>query len=366
MIKYNLLNITSLVFGLILSFFAPIVIDAQGYYNRYEYRRKRHEINFGGGATNCLTDLGGADVIGSGFLWDLDIAKSSYVGQVSYVYWVASKFALRGNLAYSKVSGDDAQTQEYYRNNRNLNFETNLIEGSVMCEVILRNVRTGNRYNLKTPAGKFIGARNPLGIGFYLLAGIGGIYYQPWGKDNFDYSGTGLKYQLNPLNTEGQGQPDPITGEIIKDYSGLAICIPMGFGIKKAFNGNGGIKLEAAYRFTNTDYIDDVSTVYYKYNNNSTSSIMSGTESGKSFSYTGYTYDGSPLPEGATYTGNPNIPSEYTMTLLHTSEGYQRGNPDNDDSYMYVTLSAYKKFNNSAKAYRTINMHQKRKIKASF
>ena len=140
----------------------------------------------------------------------------------------------------------------------------------------------------------------------------------------------------------------------------------MGFGIKKAFNGNAGIKLEAAYRFTNTDYLDDVSTVYYKYDNNSTSAIMSGTGSGKSFNYTGYTYDGSPLPEGATYTGNPNIPSEYTMTLLHTSEGYQRGNPENDDSYMYLTLSAYKKFNNSAKAYRTINMHQKRKIKASF
>mgnify|MGYP001475003025 FL=1 len=154
--------------GLILSFFLPILIDAQGYYNRYEYRRKRHEINFGAGATNCLTDLGGADAIGSGFLWDMDIAKTSYVGQFSYVYWVASKFAFRGNLSYSKLSGDDAQTQEFYRNNRQLNFETNLVEGSVMMEVVLRNVRTGNRYNLKTPAGKFIGAKNPLGIGFYL------------------------------------------------------------------------------------------------------------------------------------------------------------------------------------------------------
>ncbi|MDG2343956.1 MAG: hypothetical protein P8L23_05205, partial [Flavobacteriales bacterium] len=277
-----------LVFGLILSFFAPIVIDAQGYYNRYEYRRKRHEINFGGGATNCLTDLGGADVIGSGFLWDLDIAKTSYVGQFSYVYWAAGKIAFRANLAYSKISGDDAQTQEFYRNNRQLNFETNLIEGSVMCEIVLRNVRTGNRYNLKTPAGKFIGAKNPLGIGFYLVAGIGGIYYQPWGSDNFSYGGStpsGLKYQLNPLNTEGQGQVDPISGEIIKDYNGLGICIPMGFGLKKAFNGNGGIKLEAAYRFTNTDYLDDVSTVYYKYDGNSPSAIMSGTQVGPTYEH---------------------------------------------------------------------------------
>jgi hypothetical protein len=343
-----------LTLGLILSFFLPIVIDAQSYYNRYEYRRKRHEVNFGAGATNCLTDLGGADVIGSGFLWDLDIAKTSYVGQISYVYWVASKFAFRGNLAISKLSGDDVQTQEFFRNNRRLNFETNLIEGSLMCEVVLRNVRTGNRYNLKTPAGKFIGARNPIGLGFYLVAGIGGIYYQPWGYDNFSYSGSSpsnIKYQLNPLNTEGQGQVDPVSGEIIPDYSGIAICVPMGFGIKKAFNGNGGIKLEAAYRFTNTDYIDDVSTVYYDHGPNSSSiaATMSGTNSGATF--------------------ESNIGPHYAPILeerAHTMPGFQRGNPDNDDSYMYLTLSAYKKFNNSSKSYRTINMHQKRKIKASF
>ena len=39
----------------------------------------------------------------------------------------------------------------------------------------------------------------------------------------------------------------------------VAMCIPMGIGIKKAFNGNGGIKLEFGFRFTNTDYLDDVS-----------------------------------------------------------------------------------------------------------
>ena len=36
-----------------------------------------------------------------------------------------------------------------------------------------------------------------------------------------------------------------------------------GIGIKKAFNGNGGIKLEFGFRFTNTDYLDDVSGTYF-------------------------------------------------------------------------------------------------------
>ena len=40
----------------------PELLDAQGYYNRYEYRRKRHEIPFGAGASSCLTDVGGSDL----------------------------------------------------------------------------------------------------------------------------------------------------------------------------------------------------------------------------------------------------------------------------------------------------------------
>ena len=40
----------------------PELLDAQGYYNRYEYRRKRHEITFGAGASSCLTDVGGSDL----------------------------------------------------------------------------------------------------------------------------------------------------------------------------------------------------------------------------------------------------------------------------------------------------------------
>ena len=140
----------------------------------------------------------------------------------------------------------------------------------------------------------------------------------------------------------------------------------MGFGIKKAFNGNGGIKLEAAYRFTNTDYIDDVSTVYYKYDDASISSKMSGTGSGATRTYVGYAPDGN-YPSGAILAPELGGTNPYILNnLTYTEPGVKRGNPENDDSYMYLTLSAYKKFNNSAKAYRTINMHQKRKIKASF
>ena len=319
----------------------PIIILSQGYYNRYEYRRKRHEINIGGGASNFLGELGGRDMIGSNFLWDLEIAKTSYVGQFSYVYYALSKLAIRTNVSVGKVSGDDALTTEFYRQNRNLNFESLIIEGALMLEIHLKHERTGNRYNLKSPGGRYLGLRNPIGIGIYTFAGIGGFYFNPVGQ-----SPDGVKYKLKPLKTEGQGLaggPDP--------YSGISVCLPVGFGLRKAFNGNTGIKFEASYRFTFTDYIDDVSTVYY--NNTELASAVSPLAAQMADPSLGATYE----------DYRPEHAGEF---FTHTETGMQRGDPSDNDGYMFVTLSAYKKFNNASRGYRTINIHQKRKIKASF
>ena len=59
-----------LVFAIL---FGPIIVLSQGYYNRYDYRRKRHEFTLGGGASNFLGELGGRDMVGSGFIYDLDM-----------------------------------------------------------------------------------------------------------------------------------------------------------------------------------------------------------------------------------------------------------------------------------------------------
>ena len=42
----------------------------------------------------------------------------------------------------------------------------------------------------------------------------------------------------------------------------MAVCIPVGFGIKYAVTSKVNLSFEVAYRFTTTDYIDDVSTTY--------------------------------------------------------------------------------------------------------
>ena len=375
--------------SLIIFLGAPELLDAQGYYNRYEYRRKRHEITFGAGASSCLTDVGGSDLTKQDFdqsdfkntfrsVYDIDLAKTSFTGNFSYIYNLASKLTIRLNAAISQISGDDAETQEYYRNNRRLNFNTFLGEVALMSEFIIINERTGNRYNLKTPAGKYLGVRNPLGIGLYVFGGIGGVYFNPIGFDRFmdsngEIIGIGARHPLRELRTEGQGTTGDTLFPLGETYGPVAICIPMGIGIKKAFNGNGGIKLEFGFRLTNTDYLDDVSGNYYDWAANGgseTQITMSGTKSGQEWRYYGMA-EGTPgnwtYPAGANPRPDIGVGGNvYEIFYTHTEPGMQRGNPENDDSYMFLTLSAYKKFNNAAKSYRTINMHQKRKIKASF
>ena len=336
------------IFNIFLVFailFGPIIVLSQGYYNRYDYRRKRHEFTLGGGASNFLGELGGRDMIGSGFIYDLEFKETSYVGEFSYSYYALSKFSIRTNLAVGKVSGNDNLTTEYFRQNRNLNFESMIIEGALLFQVHLIKERTGNRYNLRSPAGRFLGMRNPIGIGLYAFSGIGGFYYNPVGQ-----SPDGVKYKLKPLRTEGQGLPGGA-----EPYSGVSACIPVGFGIRKAFNGNGGIKLEASYRFTFTDYIDDVSGVYYNndYLADNVSPIaaqMADPSLGATYTYQYYN------PDGTTFN----------QTFTHTETGYQRGDSSDNDGYMFVTLSAYRQLNNAARGYRTIRINQRRRIKASF
>ena len=87
----------------------------------------------------------------------------------------------------------------------------------------------------------------------YITFGAGIFTYDPYAYLRDE------KILLRPLNTEGQGStlyPDR------KPYSAMAISIPFGGGIKYAFNDRINIGFEVLYRFTNTDYLDDVSTTY--------------------------------------------------------------------------------------------------------
>ncbi len=87
----------------------------------------------------------------------------------------------------------------------------------------------------------------------YVSLGIGAFSYDPYAYLQ------GTKYFLRPLGTEGQGStlyPDR------KPYGTIAACIPLSVGIKYALSEGTNFFAEVGYRFTTTDYLDDVSTTY--------------------------------------------------------------------------------------------------------
>ncbi|MFN2456991.1 MAG: DUF6089 family protein [Chitinophagaceae bacterium] len=137
-------------------------------------------------------------------------------------------------LGYSDVYNDD---NEFMRR-RNLSFNTNVWELALQGDFNFFRFMPGD------PAFRF----TP-----YITFGAGIFNYDPYAfLEN-------KKYFLRPLGTEGQGDssyPDR------QQYSAMAASIPFGVGIKYSINDRINIGFEIVHRFTNTDYLDDVSRTY--------------------------------------------------------------------------------------------------------
>jgi len=149
-------------------------------------------------------------------------------------YIAARIVANYAQLGYSDIYN----TQNEYMHRRNLSFNTNVWELSLRGDFNFFRFLPGDPEFNFTP---------------YVTLGIGVFSYDPYAYLQ------GQKYFLRPLGTEGQGSslyPDR------KPYSSMAICFPLGVGIKYAFNERFNIGLEITHRFTTTDYLDDVSKTY--------------------------------------------------------------------------------------------------------
>lgn len=322
------MNFRLIIFSsIILSIFNPYQdIEGQGFYNSNMWRKQRHEFNFSLGVTNFLGDLGGRDMVGTNFIWDLEISKTRPAIGFNYLYYLGRSFALRPQLSFGKVAGDDKLTQESFRNNRNLNFESIILEAALTFEWQFLKEKVGNVYNLKSNTGKKLGLKS-FALGFYFTGGVGGFYFNPKAK-GID----GTKYELFPLKTEGQGLEGGAS-----PYKRISVCVPVGFGLRKSINRNSGFKVELTHRFTFTDYIDDVSTVYYNRN------IL--------------TQEYGPL---AGYFSNPQLGNKPSFV---TKPGQQRGDPSDKDGYMYFMISYYYKITTRNSVF---GRNKVRRIKASF
>lgn len=283
---------------LLFVFIIPLLLNAQRTSQRW--KAYRYEVNFGIGASNFLGDLGGANQIGTHFAKDLELSQTRFAASAGMRYRLSPRFTIHPHLTYGKVAGDDKLTQEFFRNHRNLNFKSNIIEFNTNLEFFFIREQVGHRYKLKGVKG-----RRGYEFAAYAFGGIGVFRFNPKGEYE------GQWYELRPLGTEGQGL---IPSR--KPYSLTQLCIPMGVGVKYSIDRRWGIGLEYGLRYTFTDYIDDVSKTYYDRDAlNSYKGFIAAALSDKSTPY--YT------------NNNPEI----------NNAGEQRGDPTHRDAYMFAIIS---------------------------
>jgi hypothetical protein len=145
-------------------------------------------------------------------------------------YFVMPELALRGELGWFQLAGDDANEITGAHDRRNLSFVSSNFEASVTGALHLKPMNY--RYYQRPP------------FNAYAYAGLGLLYFNPKTELN------GEMHSLRPLMTEDVA------------YSRTQIVIPFGAGVKVKAGPFFNLVLEGGYRKTFTDYLDDVSTVH--------------------------------------------------------------------------------------------------------
>ena len=151
-------------------------------------------------------------------------------------YLLANNFiVLRAGIGYGKIKGSDANSKSADLQRRNLSFKSNILEGSLCVEINLVDPDEYDGYP-------------------YLFAGVGFFHFNP-----YTYDKNNKKIFLQPLGTEGQGLAEYPNRFL---YSLTKACIPFGLGWKYKVNDKYDLIYELGFRYTNTDYLDDVSSTY--------------------------------------------------------------------------------------------------------
>ena len=169
---------------------------------------------------------------------DYNFANTRPALGVLYRYTLNDYMALKATASATWVEHSDASSRNPYQQARNLNFRTNILEVAGFIDLHFQKFVMGNSKYHFTP---------------YLTAGLAIFHFNPKTKYEEEW------YNLNEIGTEGQQNTD-YSGR--KPYKRIQPAIPIGFGLKNWIRGKWTCHIEATYRSTFTDYLDDVSSTY--------------------------------------------------------------------------------------------------------
>jgi len=271
-----------------------------------------------------------------------DISFTRPAIAISFTHRFGPRYSLTGSFMYGALRGADAESANetdanaYYRHTRNLSFRNRIKELSVVATIDLFENQSTYISRVKwTP---------------YAFAGFAVFYNNPQaqvpeyhvdGVTKFDNAGEWV--DLQPLGTEGQYSklnPDDANAGI-KPYHKIQPAIPFGVGARFRLNEVFDVSAELGFRYTFTDYLDDVSRSYVDLG------VFGNNELAKAMSYrTGELPEYNPVTstdplmqpyvgrDGAAYNVRAGFGSEF-----HEAGTNQRGaGTKNKDYYMVTTI----------------------------
>jgi hypothetical protein len=232
------------------------------------------------------------------FTLALGTGSATYFGELNSTNGISSKpqlislglearllnhFSARIEAAKYTLDADDSNAIEgSFEQQRNLSFSSNNWEGNFQV--------------------------------LYYLKPYKGDYFRRWQWDPYVGLGVGIS-SYNP-STDSKGTTyflRDVPTEPNKNYGVTTLIVPLTAGVKFKINDFTNLNLELGYRFTTTDYLDDVSTVYADLSDQS------------------LTLQDLSNPKDLIKTVNLNAYNKLVP-------GAKRGDQSNKDSYMFIML----------------------------
>jgi len=288
---------------------------------------KEKRYNAIGFSVNALNYYGDLAPRPSRFSTDISFTRPALA--ISWTHRFGPRYSITGSFMYGTLKGSDTESAHQgdekngiFRYQRNLSFRNRIKEFTVVATFDLFENQSTYISRVKwTP---------------YAFLGITGFFHNPQAKaPETDLNGTPLPeagkwVDLQPLGTEGQYadllSTDANSG--IKKYHKFQPAIPFGIGARLRINEVIDLAAEIGFRYTFTDYLDDVSKNYVDLG-------KLDSELAKAMSYrTGeivpYDFEYESTADNKTYRVKRGYGSE--------SKTNNRGNKNDKDVYMVTTI----------------------------
>jgi len=210
-----------------------------------------------------------------------DLSKPGPAVNIYGRYNLDERISVKLGFYYGRISGDDSRSDNAFRRARNLDFFSDVWDGTFQLEFNFFPYIHGSRDRFFTP---------------YIFAGLSAFQYNP--KTKLD----GETFALRGFGTEGQ--------DLGEEYSLFNLGIAYGAGLKWDLSYYWSMNVELSGRFLFTDYLDDVSEIY-------------------------------PDPNVLAILRGPTAVALSDRSDPDTSvglAGQQRGNSKNNDSYNFATV----------------------------